>query len=130
MLERHREFKMMKKIGFALWFLVALGLSACSEQAQAPQEMSVQANQGEGQLVQKEDGLYLVGAADGVELELTHPPSFQLVLTEDAFMAKSNALRDDLTKLIILKPKADSKLLSANAPYEIAKQIVVPVQAK
>ncbi|MBJ79828.1 MAG: hypothetical protein CMH60_00765 [Myxococcales bacterium] len=118
---------MMKKIGFALWFLVALGLSACSEQAQAPQEITVS---GEGKLEQRADGLYLAGSADGVELELTHPPGFQLVLTEDAFMAKSNALRDDLTKLIILKPKADSKLLSANAPYEITKQIVVPVQAK
>ena len=120
----------MKHFGIALWFFVALTVNGCAEQDKAAQEMSVQANQAEGQLVQKEDGLYLVGAADGVELELKHAAGFQLVLTEDAFMAKSNALRDDLTKLIILKPKADSKLLSANAPYEIAKQIVVPVQAK
>ena len=121
---------MMKHFGIVLWFFVALTVNGCAEQDKAPQEMSVQESQAEGQLVQKEDGLYLVGTSDGVELELSHPPGFQLVLTDDAFMAQSNALRDDLTKLIILKPKADSKLLSANASYQIAKQIVVPVQVK
>ncbi|MDP7039724.1 MAG: hypothetical protein QGI45_11240, partial [Myxococcota bacterium] len=92
----------MKHFGIVLWFFVALTVNGCAEQDKAPQEMTVA---GEGKLEQRADGLYLLGEADGVELELTHPPGFQLVLTEDAFMAKSNALRDDLTKLIILKPK-------------------------
>jgi len=116
---------MMKHIGIVLWFFVALTVNGCAEQAKAPQEMTVA---GEAKLEQRHDGLYLEGSADGIELKLSHAAGFQLTLTEDAFMAQSNALRDDLTKLIILKPKADSKLLSANAPYQILEQIVVPVQ--
>jgi hypothetical protein len=119
---------MMKHIGIVLWFFVALTVNGCAEQAKAPQEMSVSATPGEAKLEQRDDGLYVVGLLDGIELELSHAANFELTLTEDAFMAQSNALRDDLTKLIILKPKADSKILSANAPYQIVKQILVPVQ--
>ena len=125
---------MKKYIGLAVCMVMSLTGIGCAENAGSGEQLIDHSatSETEAHLKIENGGVYLVGAAEGVQVTLKHAPNLTLTMNEaSAWMAKGNTLPDGITsKAIILKPEANALLFNVDQTVEIVEQIIVPLGAQ